>query len=77
MRFVLSGIPENEGQVSIYDVRGRSVARIALESAGEELAGIWTGVDRRGAPSASGVYYYRASAGTHLFKGKVAWMERM
>ena len=56
----------------LYDVRGRQVAvafRGELKAGGHLLT--WRGADGDGAAVASGVYYYRFTAGTHRAAGSV------
>ncbi len=60
-------IPAENGQMhvtlSIYDSRGRLVARVvdSNQNAGSRRV-IWSGTDRRGRPVASGVYFYRLAS---------------
>ncbi len=53
--------------LSIYDAAGRLVATLIDESrpAGP-YATVWNGNDRNGNPTASGVYFYRLTAGTFI-----------
>jgi flagellar hook assembly protein FlgD len=60
--------------ITVYDVAGRHVRSIradVFESAGWNRA-TWDGRDSRGQAVASGVYFYRISAGVHLKTGKLA-----
>jgi flagellar hook assembly protein FlgD len=48
----------------VFDVRGRRIRTLVDEtlSAGEHARG-WDGTNQRGEPVASGVYFYRLTAG--------------
>jgi aminopeptidase N len=58
--------------MSIYDVRGREIARLAdetMEAGKHELA--WDGADSRGREVASGIYYYRLVADEDVLTRKM------
>jgi len=59
--------------IDIFDVAGRRVKRLSLEglTAGRQEVW-WDGVDDRGRPSPSGLYFYRFGADRPLAAGKVA-----
>ena len=58
-------VPEGGGRVTlrVFDVKGRLVQTLTdrFESAGERTA-TWDGLDHRGMPAASGLYFYRLEA---------------
>jgi hypothetical protein len=64
IRFVQAGGGASE--VCIFDLRGRSVGRIALTPAGESSAGAWSARDTRGRPLAPGLYLARLSGGARF-----------
>ena len=64
IRFVRGGaIP---GDVQIFDVHGRSVARVPFTPAGDSSAAVWRARDGRGRQLAPGVYLVRISTGERL-----------
>jgi len=59
-------------EMSVYDVRGREVARLAdgeMDAGAHEIT--WDGVDNRGRKVASGIYYYRLVADTEVLTRKM------
>jgi hypothetical protein len=72
-RFALL-VPETTGiaaELSIFDLRGRLVARIRRPVSAEL---VWEGRDMRGSLLPPGVYLYRVVAGTYRRDGKVVLM---
>jgi len=55
---------ESHVQLEIYDVAGRRIANLvdAVQGPGEQSA-FWDGKDSNGTPVASGIYFYRITAG--------------
>ena len=70
MGALLFGFLPMEATVAIYDVSGQLVRRLA-EIDGD--GGVqWNGDNEAGVPLASGIYYYRISAGSQSKVGSLA-----
>ncbi len=63
-------------RIAIYDVRGTLVRRLSDESmpAGEHSV-VWNGVDDRGRPAASGIYFVRMIAGSYTETRKIVMLK--
>ena len=62
IRFTLSAA--GHARLTVFDVSGRRVATLfdRVAAAGEQRVD-WTGLDSRGNPVASGIYYYKLDVG--------------
>jgi hypothetical protein len=60
----LTGDPDNYPEIEIYDILGRLVKR--LKVADESGRYVWTGLDGRGNPVSSGIYFYGVSGGQKI-----------
>jgi len=61
-----------DGKLLVFDVRGRTVAILSAETAGQGLArATWDGKDRGGRDVASGVYFMRWNDGVTQAAGKI------
>jgi hypothetical protein len=63
-------------EISVYDVAGRLVEALVngAQAAGQHAA-VWNGMDRRGSPAASGVYFVRMAADGHIFTRKMVLLK--
>jgi hypothetical protein len=63
---IVLGVPEAASwSLAIYDVTGRMIKRFDGSSAGPQFVTIeWDGTNQSGVPVASGIYLYRANAGS-------------
>ncbi len=63
-------------RIAIYDVRGTLVRRLADEAmpAGEHSV-VWNGVDDRGRPASSGIYFVRMIAGSYTETRKIVMLK--
>lgn len=63
-------------EISVYDVRGRLVKTLAagFYSAGRHAVD-WDGTDMKGKPAASGIYFYRMSAGAFTDEKKLVLLK--
>jgi|GEM_PF-4324120 len=61
-----SGFSTRSGLVAVevYDILGRRVRRLAAVAAGGDVQAVWDGREENGAAAASGVYFFRAGAGS-------------
>jgi len=63
-------------RLSVYDVRGREVARIVDgPMAAGRHAGVWNGRDDKGKAVASGIYWYRLQAGKETLSRKMVLLK--
>lgn len=60
--------------LSIYNIIGQKVKNYAGNAAGEQVV-FWDGTDQSGSQVASGIYFYRLSAGTHQATAKMTLMK--
>jgi hypothetical protein len=88
IRYTIGGVPADQGAeapietynevlLEIYDVRGARVATLVdgIQSPREYQAR-WNGLDNSGNLAASGVYFYRLTAGGHSLSRKMVVIRR-